>query len=100
MIKIAGIDYEVIEFDSDIDRNLMGKEQYDKAKIFISKDLPEAKKQETLLHEIMHICYANCYLQAGDDEERVISALSTALYQVISDNFLGVDLNVTRISQN
>lgn len=87
-IRIAGVDYEVVEFDSRLNRNLMGEEVYAESKIYIADNLPPDKKRETLLHEIMHIIYQNCYLQPGDEEERVVSALSTGLYQVLADNFL------------
>lgn len=87
-IRIQGIDYTIKEFDGDLDANLMGREQYAKAKIYINKDMPDSKKRETLLHELLHIVYANAYLQAGDDEERVVGALATGLYQIFADNFL------------
>lgn len=98
-IRIQGIDYTIIEFDSDFERNLMGREQYDKAKIFINKDLPDSKKRETLLHELLHIVYANAYLQPNDEEERVVGALSTGLHQIIEDNFWRLS-DVKRISQD
>ena len=85
-IRIQGIDYTIIEFDGDIDVNLMGREAYDKAKIFIKKDMPDGKKRETLLHEILHIIYANTYLMKGDDEERIVGALSAGLHQVLEEN--------------
>lgn len=87
-LRIGGIEYSVIEFDGDLDANLMGREAYDKAKIFINKDMPNGKKNETLLHELLHIIYANAYLHPGDDEERVVGALATGLYQILADNFL------------
>ena len=87
-LRIGGIDYSVIEYDGDFDRNIMGREAYDKAKIFINKDMPIGKKKETLLHELLHIIYANAYLHPGDDEERVVGALSTGLYHILADNFI------------
>lgn len=90
-IRIAGIEYEIIEFDGDFDRECMGREVYDKAKIYIRKDMPDGKKFETLLHELFHIVYANSYLKPGDEEERVVGALSTGLYQILADNYLEKD---------
>ena len=40
-IRIQGIDYTIKEFDGDLDANLMGREQYAKAKIYINKDMPK-----------------------------------------------------------
>lgn len=97
-IRIQGIDYTIKEFDGDLDANLMGREQYAKAKIYINKDMPESKKRETLLHELLHIVYANAYLQPGDDEERVVGALATGLYQIFADNFLEKSEKVLDIS--
>lgn len=100
-IRIQGIEYTIIEFDGDIDVNLMGREAYDKAKIFIRKDMPISKKRETLLHEILHIIYANAYLMKGDDEERIVGALSAGLHQVFEDNsIIGDFTDVTRIPQD
>lgn len=98
-IRIQGIEYTITEFDGDLDSNLMGREQYAKAKIFICKDMPESKKRETLLHELLHIIYTNACLQPGDDEERVVGALSTGLHQIIEDNFWRFT-NVERIPQD
>jgi hypothetical protein len=86
VITIGGIKYNVIEFDKDIDRNLMGKEQYDVGKIFIRSDLPVDKKLETLLHEVIHVIYQNAYLAPGDEEERIVGALSCGLYNFLKDN--------------
>ena len=97
-IRIQGIDYTITEFDGDLDVNLMGREQYAKAKIYINKDMPDSKKRETLLHELLHIVYANAYLQPGDDEERVVGALATGLYQIFADNFLEKSEKVLDIS--
>ena len=86
MIKIAGIDYTVDEFETDVDRNLMGRLAYDTAQIYIRKDLPLDKKLETVLHEVMHAVYMNAGLQQGDEEEKVVTALSSGVYQFLKDN--------------
>lgn len=85
-IKISGIDYSVDGFDTDVDRNLMGRLSYDTAQIYIRNDLPIDKKMETLLHEVLHAVYMNSGLQPGDEEEKVVTALSSGLYQFLKDN--------------
>lgn len=85
-IKISGIDYSVNGFDTDVDRNLMGRLSYDTAQIYIRNDLPIDKKMETLLHEVMHTVYMNAGLQPGDEEEKVVTALSSGVYQFLKDN--------------
>ena len=85
-IKLSGIDYSVDTFDMDVDRNLMGRLSYDTAQIFIRKDIPLDKKLETLLHEVMHVVYMNAGLQSGDEEEKVVTAMSSGVYQFLKDN--------------
>lgn len=85
-IKISGINYSVDGFDTDVDRNLMGRLSYDTAQIYIRNDLPIDKKMETLLHEVMHAVYMNSGLQPGDEEEKVVTALSSGVYQFLKDN--------------
>lgn len=85
-INIAGISYTVEPFETDVDRNLMGRLAYDTAQIYVRKDLPIDKKYETLLHEVLHAVYMNAGLQQGDDEEKIVTALSSGLYQFLKDN--------------
>lgn len=85
-IKVSGIDYSINGFDTDVDRNLMGRLAYDTAQIYIRNDLPVDKKYETLLHEVIHIVYMNSGLQPSDDEEKVVTALSSGIYQFLKDN--------------
>lgn len=85
-INIAGISYTVEPFETDVDRNLMGRLAYDTAQIYVRKDLPVDKKYETLLHEVLHAVYMNAGLQQGDDEEKIVTALSSGLYQFLKDN--------------
>ena len=85
-VKISGIDYTIGGFDTDVDRNLMGRLSYDVAQIYIRNDLPIDKKYETLLHEVIHAVYMNAGLQPGDEEEKVVTALSSGIYQFLKDN--------------
>lgn len=85
-VNIAGIRYDVNEFEADVDRNLMGRLQYDTAQIFVREDIPLDKKFETLLHEAMHVVYMNAGLQQGDEEEKIVTALSSGVYQFLKDN--------------
>lgn len=85
-VRISGIEYTIGGFDTDVDRNLMGRLSYDVAQIYIRNDLPIDKKYETLLHEVMHAIYMNTGLQPGDEEEKVVTALSSGIYQFLKDN--------------
>ena len=92
-IRIGGIDYEIIFYDGAIEPNLMGREHYDTCKIYINKDNAPARQAQTLIHEVLHILYANGGLEEGDSEERIVTVLSTGLNQVLEDNY-----NVSSIS--
>ena len=85
-VRISGIDYSVETFKQSVDINLMGRLSYDTAQIFIREDLPLDKKMETLLHEVIHASYMNAGLQPGDDEEKIVTALSSGVYQFLKDN--------------
>ena len=85
-INIAGIMYTVDPFETDVDRNLMGRLAYDTAQIYVRKDLPLDKKMETLLHEVIHAVYMNSGLHPGDEEEKVVTALSSGIYQFLKEN--------------
>lgn len=85
-VRVNGIDYEIHFYDGNVEPTLMGREHYDKCKIYICKDLPPARKRQTLMHEILHIIYANGGLEQGDSEERIVTVLSTGITQVLEDN--------------
>lgn len=85
-VKIAGIEYSVEPFEPDVDRNLMGRLQYDTANIYVRRDLTLDKKMETLLHEVIHVVYMNAGLTPSDEEEKVVTAISSGVYQFLKDN--------------
>jgi len=88
-IKVAGIDYEVEEVDVVIlegNTNYAGSCLYIESKIELLKDLPITKKEQTLVHEIIHACL----FEAGFNEhdEYLVNRLGIVLYQVLKDNNL------------
>lgn len=44
------------------------------------------KAANTLLHEIMHACFAQSTLEKGDDEERIVTCLSNMLSGAMRDS--------------
>ena len=54
--------------------------------IKLDKNMPKSRKGETLVHEIIHAIYHEYGLEDTDKEERIVSVLSTGLYQVLVDN--------------
>jgi len=88
-IRVAGIDYDVIEKDFveiDGNRNYQGSCCYTKAKIELLNSLSKDRKEQVLIHELVHAIFN----EAGFDnqEEDVVNRLSIVLYQVLKDNNL------------
>lgn len=95
-VKITGIEFEVKPLDKRADKNLMGLMQYDHNIIFIREDLPTDRAYETLMHEVFHVIYKDAALGTdGDEEERIVSAMSAGFY-----NFLKENPNVFTLSQD
>jgi hypothetical protein len=89
-VKIGGIEYSVEEKEVVIingNSNYSGKIDYHQATIEILKDSPEQRKEETLIHEILHGVFyeSGCVIE---DEEEIVSKASRVLYQVLKDNKL------------
>ena len=93
-IKIGGIDYEVIlvplkSEELDYGDNI-GCIRHTDCKIWINKDMPVQKQQETLIHEIIHAI--DVFIGDRDHEkpEEHVEEFGKVLYQVLRDN----DLNI------
>lgn len=85
MLNIAGIDYEIKMIDGEYCDDNMGKAKFAEAKIFINKSMPLQVQENVLLHEILHICYRNGYLNKNDEEERIVEVLTNFLYPVLQE---------------
>ena len=86
-IKIAGIEYGVIEEAGMESRyEHLGQILYTKGIINIDKDLPMDRKEQVLVHEILH----GIFFEAGFEEqdEDMINRVGSVLYQVMKDNQL------------
>lgn len=86
VIEICGVPYSVEFVDDKYCGSNMGMTDFANAKIFLRKNMPKQVQENTLLHEIMHICYRNGYLSQNDGEERVVEVLTNLLYPVILSN--------------
>ena len=93
-IKIGGFIWEVCENqDVNNEGDVFGSTHYKKQKIFIEPfgNVTEQKREQTLLHEILHVVWWQTGLnrritEKGLDEE-IIHTLSMGLYQVLKDNW-------------
>ena len=88
VVKIGGIDYEVIEehnlFAYDGTTRLNGHIVYDKCQIRIDDTLDPQAKNQTMWHEILH----GILTHAGIDEqsETHIDIIAYGIIQVLRDN--------------
>lgn len=99
-IKVLHHTYTIVEEMENLDTELDGNYGYcdfNNTKIVIKKDMSHSKKQETLLHEVMHACIEagivpiypeNAYKKMNSDEweHRYIYALENTLLNVLKDN--------------
>lgn len=84
-VKVAGIDYKVEQVE-EIDNNPshMGDVVYQKSLIRIKQGMSEDKKEQTLVHEILHACYEEAGIENQDED--TINRVGVILYQVLKDN--------------
>jgi Zn-dependent peptidase ImmA (M78 family) len=86
-VKVAGIDIEVIEVDGINERfNVLGQIDYCKSTIEIDSKLSESKKEQTLVHEILHACFNESGFEEQDED--MINRVGIVLYQVLKENDL------------
>lgn len=90
-LKIGGFEWSV-QSHEDVSResDTFGSTHTATQKIFIEPNIPQQKKEQTLLHEILHaVWWQNGIERTTEDkklEERVVHSLSMGLYQVLKDN--------------
>lgn len=86
-IKIGGILYDVATkdlsaYDTD-GQYRMGNQHESKALIEIREEMPNQKKEQTLIHEMTHAMF--CEMGIEDDED-LVNRIGLILYQVLKDN--------------
>lgn len=87
VINIVGIDYEVKEIEDLMNKfGMLGQASLDKAIIEIDSGLSETKKQQTLVHEVLHACFNEAGYGANEQDEDMINRVGIVLYQVLKDN--------------
>lgn len=86
-IRVAGIDYDVQEVDGINDRfNTLGMVNYSKGIIEIDSSISQHRKEQTLVHEILHACFFDAGFEEQD--EAMITRVGVVLYQALKDNKL------------
>lgn len=87
-INIGGHDYKIIELPlqhEDESKELYGRHMVKENIILINEDIHKSRKEETLIHEILHAIFFNYGL---NHDERVIDAISNGLFQLGVGEFL------------
>lgn len=67
-----------------------GRCVYDKARIYISRDLSDDVLEDTLIHELLHAVLSvtgadEAYGRSEKTEERIVKAITPAWHQVLKD---------------
>jgi len=86
-VTVAGIEYEIKEVDGLSDEHgLGGQILYEKGIIKIDSGMCHDKKEQILVHELLH----SVFNEAGfeNHEEDVVNRLAIVLYQVLKSNKL------------
>lgn len=90
-IHFAGFDYTVEEVDRLDGGDNFGRTQLDTQKIFIEKSMAQSKKEETLIHELLHIAlrHTNGLRELSDKrEEEIVRSWSMNIFGILKDNNL------------
>ena len=88
-IHFCGRDFEIIELDNLDAGDNWGRTEMGESKIFLDKRMSQSKKEETFLHELMHLAYrATSNELSHKTEEKIIKPWSTNLYGILKDNNL------------
>jgi hypothetical protein len=96
-LRVGGFFWRVLESEeAAIAGNCFGETQYGNLTLIIDPTLNPQKRDQTLLHEILHACMWQSGLEKrmrdqSVSEEDVVTALSMQLYQVLKDNKLHFD---------
>ena len=86
-IKILSQSYKLL-FEDVISQGeaLMGHIDFFKNTITLCSQISDDNKKVVLLHEILHSIFEQLGFQEENDNEHLINALSTSLFQVFQDN--------------
>jgi Zn-dependent peptidase ImmA (M78 family) len=68
-VDVAGLTYEVIEVEGILERfNTLGQINYHKGIIELDSSLSESRKQQTLVHELLHACFNEAGFNEQDED--------------------------------
>lgn len=86
-VIVAGIDFEILEVKGITERfNVLGQVNYNKGQIELDQDMCKTKKEQVLIHEVLHACFNEAGYEEQDED--VVNRVSIVLYQVLKQNKL------------
>ncbi|THE09934.1 ImmA/IrrE family metallo-endopeptidase [Bacillus timonensis] len=95
-VKIAGIEYSVTEKHGlEQKHGLLGHVLYSLSEIEIDDRLNQDRKEQVLVHELLHACFHEAGFEEQDEE--MINRISIVLYQVLKENHLAFGETVTTV---
>lgn len=97
-IKVAGVHYEIKEVENlALNHGLYGQVIYQTQTIQIEKSLKADRKNETIIHELLHaILYEAGYEEQGDDMEELVTRAAKVLAQTLLENYISDYLKVNQ----
>ena len=87
IINICGVPHTITEHEDvfNVDTHF-GMIDYAKCEIRINKNMPDASKQETLCHEVLHGILVHIGRNDLSTDEAFVQSLSNAIYQTFTPN--------------
>ena len=86
-INICGVPHTITEHEDVFNVDIhFGMIDYAKCEIRINKNMPDASKQETLCHEVLHGILVHIGRNDLSTDEAFVQSLSNAIYQTFTPN--------------
>tara|TARA_R110002126_G_scaffold175915_2_gene324492 strand:- start:708 stop:1034 length:327 start_codon:yes stop_codon:yes gene_type:complete len=85
-IKVGPFDFPVRPISQALGRRLCEDGDFDGDTIHIAAGQRGPALADTVMHELLHAIFKTFALKDEDDEERIVSAIATALTGVFRDN--------------
>lgn len=86
-VRVAGVDYKVQEVENVIiegSTEYGGSCDYASMEIEIRESLPQTRKDEVFVHELLHAMFYEAGYQEHDED--MVNRVGKVLYQVLKDN--------------
>ena len=100
-IKIGGMEYQVkeVKFGESNGEVTLGECRFETAEILINENLSDDRKEQTIIHEMVHAMLFEAGSNEYDNEE-LVNQLGLIMYQVLKDNDFKSEKQQTKINLN